>query len=393
MSSDEHAPESPPTPWPEAEEDNRIQQRVAQVSRLFQRDLSVQALLEVLAEAVVVIDQVGVIVYINRRTQELFGYEPAELIGRPLRLLLPERFTRVHARHLVDYFATPHHRSIGLGLDLVGKRKEGAEIPVEISLSYLHTEAGPLALASITDISRRKQIEQALQQRNEDLDAFAHTVAHDLNAQLAVIVGFSEELADAHPGLPPDELRRYLLTIARSGRKMSNIINDLLLFASMRKEDVVLTTLDMKSIVAEALQRVRPLIEEYRAEVLAPDSFPAAAGHAPWVEEVWFNYLSNALKYGGRPPRLEIGGTQQADGRVSFWVKDNGAGLTAQQQAQLFEPLTQFERPKITGHGLGLSIVRRIVEKIGGQVRVESTPGQGSTFYFTLWGVEANAQT
>ncbi len=353
-------------------------------SRLFQTDITVRALLEALAEAVVVIDRTGAIIHVNQRTVELFGYAREELLGFPLLKLLPDRFHALHANYVSHYFDQPRLRSMGYGLNLVGRLKNGAEIPLDISLSYMTVKAGQVALAFITDATRRKQAERDLQLRNEQLDAFAHTVAHDLNSSLAVVVGFSEQLAETHGTLSSEELHRYLLKVARSGRKMSNIINELLLFASLRKEEMTMEPLNMAAIVNEAVQRLREALTEQQAQLLLPDNYPAALGHAPWIEEVWFNYLSNALKYGGRPPRIEIGGARLDTGQFKYWVKDNGQGLTPQQQAQLFIPFTQLAHPQIKGHGLGLSIVRQIVERLGGQVGVESEVGRGSTFYFTL---------
>jgi len=115
-----------------------------------------------------------------------------------------------------------------------------------------------------------------------------------------------------------------------------------------------------------------------------PDSWPVAIGYAPWAEEVWANYMSNGLKYGGRPPCLELGATPQSDGMVQYWVKDNGRGLSSEQQAILFTEFIRLNEVRVEGHGLGLSIVHRIVAKLGGQVGVESNDGPGCKFYFTL---------
>jgi signal transduction histidine kinase len=126
------------------------------------------------------------------------------------------------------------------------------------------------------------------------------------------------------------------------------------------------------------------LIDEHQAEIILPESWPQAVGYSPWIEEVWANYLSNGIKYGGEPPRLELGATKQADGFVRFWVHDQGPGISVEDQTRLFTPFTQLEQVRATGHGLGLSIVRRIVEKLGGEVGMESEVGKGSTFHFTL---------
>jgi two-component system sensor histidine kinase/response regulator len=145
--------------------------------------------------------------------------------------------------------------------------------------------------------------------------------------------------------------------------------------------------LDMASTVDEAQRRLTYMIEEHQAEIILPKSWPVALGYGPWVEEVWANYLSNAIQYGGRPPRVELGATVQADSQVCFWVRDNGPGLTPEEQARLFTPFTRLDQVRVKGHGLGLSIVQRIVEKLDGQVGVESQVGQGSVFTFTLPGM------
>jgi PAS domain S-box-containing protein len=237
--------------------------------------------------------------------------------------------------------------------------------------------------ARLVDALRKYAIE--LEARNEDLDAFAHTAAHDLKGPLAKVVGYCEVLKDAFPTMSDEEIGRYLRTIAQQGRRMSNIIEEMLLLAGVRKSAVVaMRPLDTTRIVAEAQSRLAYLIEEYQAEVILPERWPAALGYAPWVEEVWINYLSNAIKYGGRPPRVELGATIGADGKVCFWVRDNGLGLTAHEQTQLFKPFTRLDEVRAKGHGLGLSIVRRIVERLDGQVGVDSQVGVGSVFSFTL---------
>jgi signal transduction histidine kinase len=228
-----------------------------------------------------------------------------------------------------------------------------------------------------------------LEDRNEELDAFAHMVAHDLDGLLAHMIGFAEALQDEHSALPAEDVSRYLGMIAHSGRKMSRIIEALLLLASVRKlEDVPMAPLDMGQIVDEALARLAGQRKERQADIVVPDAetWPQAVGYAMWVEAVWSNYLSNALKYGGEPPRVELGATVQPEGSIRFWVRDNGPGIAPEQQSRLFRPFTRLgsEIERVKGHGLGLSIVRLIVEKLGGQVGVESESGQGCLFWFSL---------
>jgi signal transduction histidine kinase len=158
------------------------------------------------------------------------------------------------------------------------------------------------------------------------------------------------------------------------------------LLAGVRAGNIELELLDMAGIVAEVRQRLQYLIGEEQVEIIEPDKWPPALGYGPWVEEIWMNYIGNAIKYGGQPPRVELGAELQTNRSVRFWVQDNGVGLPAEAQPDLFKPFIRPSQIRIEGHGLGLSIVRHIVEKLGGEVGVESEgiPGQGSRFSFTL---------
>jgi two-component system sensor histidine kinase/response regulator len=220
----------------------------------------------------------------------------------------------------------------------------------------------------------------------EEMDAFAHMVAHDLKNPLGVSMNYGRFLNKYCKEMGVEELQKYSQRIVRSGQKMNDIIEALLLLASVRKEEVKLQPLDMARIVTEAQSRLAHMIGQYQAEIILPADWPTAMGYGPWVEEIWANYLSNGIKYGGQPPRVELGATPQANGMLQFWVRDNGDGLTPEDQARVFIPFTRLDQDRAEGHGLGLSIVQRIVEKLGGEVGVKSdgVPGQGSIFSFTL---------
>ncbi|MEE8389815.1 MAG: HAMP domain-containing sensor histidine kinase, partial [Anaerolineae bacterium] len=251
----------------------------------------------------------------------------------------------------------------------------------------------PLAASAAIAIDNARLV-KALRQRTIELDAFAEDVAHDLGNPLTLIMGTAEALIEGYDSQLEENLQSALRMIARNGRRMKDIIDALLLLARVREEKVEVAPLNMTHIVAEAQQRLPHLIEKYQAEIILPETWPVALGYSQWIEEVWDNYLSNALKYGGRPPRVELGAgppfaspplARGTGGEmVSFWVRDNGRGLTPEQQAMLFTPFKRFDKQLADGHGLGLAIVRRIVENLGGQVWVKSEVGQGSTFGFTL---------
>lgn len=225
-----------------------------------------------------------------------------------------------------------------------------------------------------------------LSERNAQLDAFAHTVAHDLQTPLNTLRGLSRLLEENHASVAPDTARRYLHVISRTSDKMSRIVDELLLLSTLQQPQALsMEVLEMGEIVAEARRTLQPLIEKHNGRVATPGEWPAATGYGPWVEQIWVNYISNALKYGGEPPRVELG-AKVAGQSVRFWVRDNGPGLTPEQQSMLFSPFTRLDKTRAQGQGLGLSIVRQIAEHLGGTVGVESSGrrGEGSTFYFTL---------
>jgi signal transduction histidine kinase len=175
-----------------------------------------------------------------------------------------------------------------------------------------------------------------------------------------------------------------LQAVSRTAYRISSILDALMLLAGLRNAEVRMEPLDMAAILTRVQERLAHLVASKEAEIGLPEVWPSALGYAPWVEEVWVNYITNAIKYGGRPPQVELGAATAASGRVRFWVRDDGQGLTEEEQGRLFTPFTRLDQLRVTGHGLGLSIVRRIVEKLGGEVGVESKVGEGSVFSFTL---------
>lgn len=223
-----------------------------------------------------------------------------------------------------------------------------------------------------------------LQHLVNELQAFASTVAHDLKIPLSIISGFASILLDSEDPCTPNQ-QKYLEIIRDKMETMAETIDALLLLAQVRElNEIDVIQLDMGSVVNQALANLSSLLEKAEATVILPDTWPVALGYAPWVREVWLNYLSNALKYSGKPPRLELGADTLQAGFVRFWIRDNGVGLTLVDPLQLFVPFTRLHKTEAEGHGLGLSIVQRIVTKLGGQVGVTSQPGVGSVFSFTL---------
>jgi len=242
-------------------------------------------------------------------------------------------------------------------------------------------------------IQEKEQAEEALrvyamelQERNKDLDAYASMVAHDLMGPLVSIMSFSAILEQEFATLSEEKRKEYLGFIVHGGQKMKAIIETLLLMARVRKLEVEMHPVEMGDVVAAVQDRLEPMIAAHEAELVVPDTWPRALGYALLIEEVWVNYITNAIKYGGTPPRVELGAQPGENGMVKFWVRDNGPGVAKEDQGVLFRPFKRLGQQKVEGNGLGLAIVHRIVTKLGGEVSVESegVVEHGCVFSFSL---------
>lgn len=232
------------------------------------------------------------------------------------------------------------------------------------------------------ELRLRQELETQQQQLIKELDSYGHLVAHELKNPIAAIVGFSDMLEQSGTLSANDkELVKY---IRCSGDQLTTIVESLLSFAAAQHSDyLVLGQVDMRAVFDRAASRQRQLMDMRDVEVEVVSDLPPIYTHETWIELVWTNYISNAIKYGGRPPRLRVGAEVTGD-RICYWIEDNGEGLKPAQQAQVFNAFTRVNQTEIKGHGLGLYLVRRIIEYLGGEVGVKSKPGSGSRFWFSL---------
>ena len=218
------------------------------------------------------------------------------------------------------------------------------------------------------------------------MDAFSHTVAHDLKNMLGAIVSASSLIKSGIDSMEKEDLLEINDLINQSATKTMHITRELLTLASVRQQEIKPANVKMLPIINESLKRLDDMIHERNAQIVIPEIWPEVLGYEGWLEEVWINYISNAVKYGGTPPIIELGSEILPEQKVKFWIKDNGKGLSEEEMALLFNKFTRLDTLRAEGHGLGLSIVKRIIEKLNGEVGIESTniPGKGCTFYFIL---------
>lgn len=242
-----------------------------------------------------------------------------------------------------------------------------------------------IAIGNARLYATAQQYAAELEARNSELDAYGHTVAHDLQNPLNLLIGYVALVKEEADALSPDAAG-YLDVVERAAFKMAHMINSLLLLSRLRNAEGVIEEVAMGPVIGAALDRLQQEIEERSVQVKVADDLPPVMGYDIWLEEVLANLLSNAIKYIGRDnpdPRVTIRGFRQGE-LIRYEVQDNGVGIPPRMQARLFEAFSRFHEDEARGVGLGLSIVLRIINKLGGEVGVESTPGEGSTFWFML---------
>lgn len=233
---------------------------------------------------------------------------------------------------------------------------------------------------------KNAQLYGQLEERNAELDAFGHTVAHDLRGPLTNLIGYTEMLSTLFESDISQQAQACLQTIGMSALKMDQIISSLLLLATLRNAAESIAEVDMEPVARAAVERFREQINQRGIDVVIAPDLPSSLGHGPWLEEVIANLVDNAIKYIGKnnpSPRITILGIKQ-NGMIRYEVKDNGLGIKPQDRNRLFEMFSRFHKAEGRGLGLGLSIIKRIVTKLNGTLGVDSTLGEGSTFWFTL---------
>jgi PAS domain S-box-containing protein len=375
------------------------------ITLLHESEKMVMALLESASQAILSVDRNGRVVLANPKTEEMFGYSREELLGARIEILLPESQRRAHGRDREEYFTHPRVRPMGIGMELAGRRKNGTEFPVEISLSYVETTEGLFAIAFVNDISDRKRLEdQLLQaQKMEAVGRLAGGVAHDFNNMLTVISGYNRMILDELS--PLDPVRGCAEEVLKAADRAAALTKQLLAFS--RRQVMQPCVMNVNAAIVHTEKMLRRLIGEDVELVLslAEDvgNIKADPNH---IQHAIVNLTLNArdaMPDGGRITvetaniRLDETyarthlGVQPGD-FVMVAVSDTGHGMDAETRRRLFEPFfTTKETGK--GTGLGLATVYGVVKQLGGDIWVYSEPGQGTTFklYFPRVAETADA--
>jgi PAS domain S-box-containing protein len=358
-----------------------------------------RAVAETASDAIVSADTRGNITYFNRSAELIFRYSAAEVQGKPLTLLMPERFHDAHRRGLERFLSTGESRVIGKRVEMAGRRKDGSEFPLELALASWRASGGVFFTGMICDISERKLAEEALALQaaelsrsntelaatNKELDAFTYSVSHDLRAPLRQIDGFSRILVEEFgPQLDP-QARHCVERIQHGVQKMGHLVDDLLNLGRVGRKTLNRCRTPLNALIEEALTELKSEIEGRQIEWQIGE-LPVVECDPGLMKQVILNLLSNAVKF----TRHQEGAVIQIDqmmveGQPAFFVRDNGVGFNMRHADKLFGIFQRLHRQEdFEGTGVGLANVQRIIHKHGGRIWAEAVPYKGATFYFTI---------
>jgi protein-histidine pros-kinase len=334
---------------------------------------------------VVIVDEAGIVVLANRRVVPMFGYEPDELLGRSVEILVPERYRVGHQAQREGFLRDPVVRPMGSGRDLHAVRKDGAEVPVEIWLSTLETDDGVLVSAAVRDTSERRRLQREADRLRDELVA---TVSHELRTPLTSIIGYVELLDDLEGDALSEEGRRMLGVIERNAHRELHLVNDLLDLGSIRATTVdVQHRVELAPLVRASAEGGRVTARARGVELVAdvPDGLEVL-GDPQRLGQVLDNLVGNALKFSSPGGTVTIAGGQDGqdgqDGTVWLEVRDEGTGIPEEELPRIFDRLYRSSdavRQQVPGAGLGLTIAQAIVEAHGGRIGATSRVGAGTT--------------
>ena len=346
-------------------------------------------IVEAAPNAIVVTNRQRMITLINRRTEELFGYSRAELVGQPTEILVPMQFRKAHPAHVDGFFTAPEPRAIAAGRELVGRRKDGTEVAIEIGLTPLPTSDGLFTLASILDITERKRNEDELRRSNAELEQFAYIASHDLQEPLRMVASYTELLGQRYRGKLDEKADKYIFYAVDGAKRMQALVADLLAFSRVGSQGRPLVPVESEAVVNSVVDMLRGPIRKANATIEI-SALPAVLADEGQLRQLFQNLIGNALKFrADADPIIGVRAARHGE-RWLFCVEDNGIGIDMQYGERIFQMFQRLhERGKYEGSGIGLAIVKRIVERHGGTIWLESKLGLGTSFFFSLPSIGA----
>ncbi len=369
-----------------------ISVRKAADKHLAQMEGRYRGLLEAAPDAMVVVNQGGEIVLLNVQAEKQFGYSRDELLGQKVTNIIPEGFAE---RLIADALRSVEEalaQQIGTGIELTGLRKDKTDFPIELMLSPLESTEGILVTAAVRDITSRKKAEanllnkvEELNRSNEELGQFAYIASHDLQEPLRMVASYTQLLSRRYKGKLDSNADEFIAFAVDGASRMQRLIQDLLAFSRVGTKGRELVEISTEDALQQALINLRGAIADSGAEV-THDPLPNALADEMQLVQLFQNLVGNAIKYQSPGiPKVHISAVRNGGKKWMFSVKDNGLGIDSQYFEKIFGMFQRLhKREEFAGTGIGLAICKKIVERHGGSISVESQPGQGSTFRFAL---------
>jgi PAS domain S-box-containing protein len=372
-----------------------ISVRKAAATHLQQMEGRYRGLLEAAPDPVVLVNQAGEIVIVNRQTEKIFGYQRDELVGSSARTLIPVGCVeRIRATTLRDDDGNFADQST-TGVELEGRRKDGSRFPIEAMLSPVTTtDEGVLLAVAIRDASARKEFEakllrtvDELRRSNEELGQFAYIASHDLQEPLRMVASYTQLLSKRYAGKLDKDADEFIAFAVDGANRMQRLIQDLLTYSRIGTQGKDLQPTSSEVALQQAVANLGGTIEDHNAEV-THDALPSVLADEGQLVQLFQNLLGNAIKYQGKGvPHIHVSAVEQSDAKWSFSVRDDGIGIEPQYFERIFGMFQRLHRrEEFEGTGIGLAICKKIVERHGGTISVDSSLGHGSTFNFVLPG-------
>lgn len=350
-----------------------------------------RVLVEAAPSAMIMVDSQGLIRLVNRQVEGVFGYTREELLGMPIQMLVPDRVRESHEVQMRRF--SREKRAMAAGREVLGLRKSGAEVPLDIGLTPIEMSDGLFTLASVTDITERRRNEDELRRSNAELEQFAYIASHDLQEPLRMVASYTELLSERYRGKLDEKADKYIYYAVDGARRMQQLVADLLAYSRVGSQGKPLLPVDASAALHSVLHVMDGSIRKAEAVVTEPQPLPQVLADEGQLRQLFQNLIGNAIKFrGAEAPRVEVTWKIARD-HYQFTVKDNGIGIDMQYAERVFQMFQRLhERTKYEGSGIGLAIVKRIVERHGGTIWFDSVPGSGTSFHFTLQMIPAEAQ-